>query len=203
VSDGGRWGAAERRTIETQVRAEVMLDGDGRAAVETGIGFFDHMLEQLARHSGFDIEVRANGDLRVDGHHTVEDVGLALGEALSSALGDRAGIRRFGWASVPMDEALVEVSLDVSGRPFVVHEVALPAGTTGDLDATLVEDFVRAFAIAGGLTVHVRSRSGRSVHHVVEAEFKAMARSLGDACARAAGGVPSTKGVIESGRRAE
>src|SRR5262249_8944190 len=132
-----------------------------------------------------------------DGHHTVEDVGLVLGGALSDALGDRAGIRRFAWASVPMDEALVEVSLDVSGRPFVVHEVDLPPGTTGTLDPGLVEDFVRALAAAAGLTLHVRSRSGRSVHHVIEAEFKALARALGDACARTgSGGVPSTKGRI-------
>ena len=169
-----RRGFEERRTSETQVRAEVVVDGDGRAFADTGIGFFDHMLGQLARHSGFDLEVRAVGDLEVDGHHTVEDVGLTIGRALSSALGDRAGIRRFGWASVPMDEALVEVSLDVSGRPFVVHEVALPAGTTGTFDPALVEDFVRALALA-----------------------------LGDACALAAGGrVPSTKGVLEPGRSA-
>jgi imidazoleglycerol-phosphate dehydratase len=188
---------AERKTAETEVRVTVVLDGEGRTSVETGIGFFDHMLEQLGRHSGFDLDVRAAGDLDVDGHHTVEDVGLVLGRALSDALGDRAGIRRFGWTSVPMDEALVEVSLDVSGRPFAVHEVDLPAGTTGTFDPRLVEDFVRALATAAGLTVHVRSRSGRSVHHVVEAEFKALARALGDACQLSgAGGVPSTKGRI-------
>jgi imidazoleglycerol-phosphate dehydratase len=192
-----RVGTAERNTAETEVRVTVDLDGAGRATADTGIGFFDHMLAQLARHSGFDLEVRAAGDLAVDGHHMVEDVGLALGEALSLALGDRAGIRRFGWASVPMDEALVEVSLDVSGRPFAVHEVELPRGTTGTFDPGLVEDFVRALATAAGLTVHVRSRSGRSVHHVVEAEFKALARALGDACAPSGvGGVPSTKGRI-------
>lgn len=200
MREGSRRGAAERRTAETQVLAEVTLDGDGRGAVETGIGFFDHMLEQLARHSGFDVEVRATGDLRVDAHHTVEDVGLTLGEALSAALGERAGIRRFGWASVPMDEALVEVSLDVSGRPFVVHEVDMPPGTTGDFDPALVEDFLRALSLTAGLTVHVRSRAGRSIHHVVEAEFKALARALGDACMRVGdGGVPSTKGAIDSG----
>jgi imidazoleglycerol-phosphate dehydratase len=192
-----RSATAERKTAETEVRVTVELDGRGVAVAETGIAFFDHMLQQLGRHSGFDLDVRAAGDLDVDGHHTVEDVGLVLGRALSEALGDRAGIRRFAWASVPMDEALVEVSLDVSGRPFVVHEVDLPAGATGTFDPCLVEDFVRALAQAAGLTLHVRSRSGRSVHHVIEAEFKALARALGDACAPSGGdGVPSTKGRI-------
>jgi imidazoleglycerol-phosphate dehydratase len=179
------------------VRVSIELDGTGTTTADTGIGFFDHMLGQLGRHSGFDIEVRATGDLEVDGHHTVEDVGLVLGAALSEALGDRAGIRRFGWASVPMDEALVEVSLDVSGRPFTVHEVDLPPGALGAFDPGLVEDFVRSLATSAGLTVHVRSRSGRSIHHVVEAEFKALARALGDACARTGTEVvPSTKGRI-------
>jgi imidazoleglycerol-phosphate dehydratase len=192
-----RSATAERKTAETDVRVKVGLDGEGIASAETGIPFFDHMLQQLGRHSGFDLDVRAAGDLDVDGHHTVEDVGLVLGRALSDALEDRAGIRRFGWASVPMDEALVEVSLDVSGRPFTVHEVDLPPGTTGTFDPGLVEDFVRALATAAGLTVHVRCRSGRSVHHVIEAEFKALARALGDACALSGpGGVPSTKGRV-------
>jgi imidazoleglycerol-phosphate dehydratase len=188
---------AERKTSETDVRASIELDGAGITTAETGIGFFDHMLAQLGRHSGFDLEVRAAGDLDVDGHHTVEDVGLVLGNALSDALGERAGIRRFGWASVPMDEALVEVSLDVSGRPYTVHEVELPPGSLGTFDPGLVEDFVRALATSAGLTVHVRSRAGRSVHHVIEAEFKALSRALGDACARTGTeGVPSTKGRI-------
>ena len=188
---------AERKTSETNVRVSVELDGAGITSADTGIGFFDHMLAQLGRHAGFDLEVRAAGDLDVDGHHTVEDVGLVLGNALSEALGDRAGIRRFGWASVPMDEALVEVSLDVSGRPYTVHEVELPTGSLGTFDPGLVEDFVRALATSAGLTVHVRSRAGRSIHHVVEAEFKALARALGDACARTGtDGVPSTKGRI-------
>ncbi len=188
---------AARKTSETDVRVSIELDGSGITTAETGIGFFDHMVAQFGRHSGFDLEVRATGDLDVDGHHTVEDVGLVLGRALSDALGDRAGIRRFGWASVPMDEALVEVSLDVSGRPYTVHEVELPPGSLGAFDPGLVEDFVRALATSGGLTVHVRSRAGRSIHHVVEAEFKALARALGDACARAGtDGVPSTKGRI-------
>jgi imidazoleglycerol-phosphate dehydratase len=188
---------AERKTSETDVRASIELDGAGITTAETGIGFFDHMLAQLGRHSGFDLEVRAAGDLDVDGHHTVEDVGLVLGNALSDALGDRAGLRRFGWASVPMDEALVEVSLDVSGRPYTVHEVELPPGSLGTFDPGLVEDFVRALATSAGLTVHVRSRAGRSIHHVIEAEFKALARALGDACARTGTeGVPSTKGRI-------
>ena len=188
---------AERKTAETEVRVSIDLDGTGTTTAETGVGFFDHMLAQLGRHAGFDIDVRATGDLEVDGHHTVEDVGLVLGRALSDALGDRAGIRRFGWASVPMDEALVEVSLDVSGRPFTVHEVELPPGALGAFDPGLVEDFVRALATSAGLTVHVRSRSGRSIHHVIEAEFKALARALGDACSlTGAARVPSTKGSI-------
>jgi imidazoleglycerol-phosphate dehydratase len=192
-----RFAEAERKTSETEVRVSIELEGTGSTVAETGIAFFDHMLAQLGRHAGFDIEVRATGDLEVDGHHTVEDVGLVLGRAMSDALGDRAGIRRFGWASVPMDEALVEVSLDVSGRPFTVHEIELPPGALGTFDPGLVEDFVRALATSAGLTVHVRSRSGRSIHHVVEAEFKALARALGDACARTdSGRVPSTKGRI-------
>src|SRR5207237_5362970 len=142
--------------------------------------------------------VQARGDLEVDAHHTVEDVGLALGDALAKALGEKAGIRRYGIGAAPMDEALVEVALDVSGRPFVVHDVDVPAETIGAYDTGLTEDFVRAFASAAGITLHVRLRSGRAPHHVVEAEFKAMARALGDACALTGrgGGAPSTKGTL-------
>ncbi|HEX9236272.1 MAG TPA: imidazoleglycerol-phosphate dehydratase, partial [Actinomycetota bacterium] len=156
-----------------------------------------HMLEQLGTHAGFDVDVRATGDLHVDAHHTVEDVGLVLGRAVAEALGDKAGIRRFGSVAVPLDEALVEVDLDLSGRPFVVHDVPVPAETIGSYDTGLTEDFVRAFATAAGITLHARLISGRSPHHVVEAEFKALARALGDACRlTGSGGAPSTKGVL-------
>jgi imidazoleglycerol-phosphate dehydratase len=192
-----RSSTVSRTTTETDVRVELTLDGRGSSEADTGLPFFDHMLQQLGKHAGWDLTVTSKGDLDVDGHHTVEDVGLALGQALAQALGDKAGIRRFGSIVVPLDEAAVEVSLDLSGRPFVLHEVDVPAETIGTFDTGLVEDFVRAFAQAAELTVHVRLRSGRSPHHVVEAEFKALAKALGDACARTGReGVPSTKGTL-------
>lgn len=192
-----RRASIERTTKETDVRIELTLDGTGTAAADTGLPFFDHMLQQLGTHAGWDLSVTCKGDLDVDGHHTVEDVGLAVGQALAEALGDKAGIRRFASIVVPLDEAAVEVALDLSGRAFVVHEVDVPAETIGTFDTGLVEDFVRAFAQAAELTLHVRLRSGRSPHHVVEAEFKALAKALGDACAiGATGGVPSTKGTL-------
>ena len=186
-----------RTTKETDVSVELALDGQGTSEADTGLPFFDHMLEQLGKHAGWDLSVASKGDLDVDGHHTVEDVGLALGQALAEALGDKAGIRRFASITVPLDEAAVEVALDLSGRNFVLHEVDVPAETIGTFDTGLVEDFVRAFAQAADLTVHVRLRSGRSAHHVVEAEFKALAKAIGDACAPTGrGGVPSTKGTL-------
>jgi imidazoleglycerol-phosphate dehydratase len=192
-----RTSTVARTTKETDVHVELALDGSGTAVADTGLPFFDHMLQQLGTHAGWDLSVTCKGDLDVDGHHTVEDVGLAMGQALAEALGDKAGIRRFASIVVPLDEAAVEVALDVSGRAFAVHEVDVPAETIGTFDTGLVEDFVRAFAQAAELTLHVRLRSGRSPHHVVEAEFKALARALGDACAvGAAGGVPSTKGTL-------
>lgn len=192
-----REATVERGTKETSVRVELRLDGSGTARAETGLPFFDHMLEQLGMHAGFDLSVRAAGDLEVDGHHTVEDVGIALGRALLEALGDKRGIRRFGSILVPLDEAAVEVALDLSGRPFVVHEVDVPAEMIGTFDTGLVEDFVRAFATEAGITLHVRLRAGRSPHHVVEAEFKAIARALGDAVAPTGrAGTPSTKGAL-------
>jgi imidazoleglycerol-phosphate dehydratase len=192
-----RTGRVERTTAETKVLVELDLDGTGRAEIGTGIGFFDHMLHQIARHGGFDLTVQTVGDLQVDPHHTMEDTALTLGAAFAEALGDKAGIRRFGSIVVPLDEAAVEVSLDLSGRPFVLHEVDVPAETIGTFDTGLVEDFVRAFAQAAELTVHVRLRSGRSPHHVVEAEFKALAKALGDASAPTGReGVPSTKGTL-------
>jgi imidazoleglycerol-phosphate dehydratase len=192
-----RRASIERTTKETDVRVELSLDGSGTAIADTGLPFFDHMLQQLGTHAGFDLTVTAKGDLEVDGHHTVEDVGLATGGALLEALGDKRGIRRFGSVRVPIDEALVDCALDLSGRPFVVHEVDVPAETIGTYDTGLTEDFVRALAAAALMTVHVRLVSGRSPHHVVEAEFKALARALGDACALTGRGTtPSTKGTL-------
>jgi imidazoleglycerol-phosphate dehydratase len=193
----GRVGAVARTTKETSVTVDLALDGGGVTDIETGLPFFDHMLQQLGKHAGWYLTVRSTGDLDVDGHHTVEDVGLAIGQAVAEALGDKAGIRRFGSIVVPLDEAAVEVALDVSGRNFVLHEVDVPAEMIGTFDTGLVEDFVRAFAQAADLTVHVRLRSGRSPHHVVEAEFKALAKALGDACAlTGTGDIPSTKGTL-------
>ena len=187
----------ERTTSETNVRVELRLDGSGEATADTGLPFFDHMLEQLGTHAGFDLSVTAKGDLDVDGHHTVEDVGLALGQALAEALGDKGGIRRFASITVPLDEAAVEVALDLSGRPFVVHDVDVPAEIIGTYDPGLTEDFVRAFAAATKMALHVRLVRGRSPHHVVEAEFKALARALGDACSwTGRGRTPSTKGTL-------
>ena len=186
----------ERSTKETNVRIELTLDGSGTATADTGLPFFDHMLQQLGTHGGFDLTVEAKGDLDVDGHHTVEDVGLALGQALREALGDKRGVRRFASITVPLDEAAVEVALDLSGRPFVVHEVDVPTETIGTFDSGLTEDFVRAFATAAEMTLHVRLVSGRSPHHVVEAEFKALATCLRWAVAVGDGDVPSTKGTL-------
>jgi imidazoleglycerol-phosphate dehydratase len=194
-----RFAEVERATRETSVRVSLDLDGEGQSEAATGIPFFDHMLEQLGKHAGFDLVVKAEGDLEVDTHHTVEDVGLCIGQALATALGDRAGVRRFGSVTVPLDETLVEVALDLSGRPHVEHDVAVPAEAIGSYDPRLTEDFVRAFASSAAMTVHVRLITGRSPHHIVEAEFKALARALGDAT-RVAGpidqGPPSTKSVL-------
>lgn len=186
-----------RATKETDVRVDLRLDGEGVATADTGLPFFDHMLQQLGTHAGWDLDVTCAGDLDIDGHHTVEDVGLALGQALAEALGNKKGIRRFASITVPLDEAAVEVSLDLSGRPFVLHDVDIPAETIGTFDTGLVEDFVRAFSTSASMTVHVRLKSGRSPHHVVEAEFKAMAKALGDACAPTGrASTPSTKGSL-------
>jgi imidazoleglycerol-phosphate dehydratase len=191
-----RSSTVERETKETSIRVELDLDGSGSASADTGLPFFDHMLQQLGAHAGFDLAVTAKGDLEIDGHHTVEDIGLALGTALKEALGDKAGIRRFASITVPLDEAAVEVALDLSGRAFVVHEVDVPAETIGTYDTGLTEDFVRAFATAAEMTLHVRLVNGRSPHHVVEAEFKALAKCLQAAVHVIGGGVPSTKGTL-------
>jgi imidazoleglycerol-phosphate dehydratase len=191
-----RRASVESSTKETNVRIELTLDGSGTATADTGLPFFDHMLQQLGTHGGFDLAVEAKGDLDVDGHHTVEDVGLALGQAVREALGDKRGVRRFASITVPLDEAAVEVALDLSGRPFVVHEVDVPAETIGTFDSGLTEDFVRAFATAAQMTLHVRLVRGRSPHHVVEAEFKALATCLRWAVGAGDGDVPSTKGTL-------
>lgn len=193
-----RRGESSRRTNETDVTAAVLLDGEGRATVATGIGFFDHMLHQLARHSGWDIELSCRGDLEVDAHHTVEDCGIALGQALSRALGDKAGIARYGSADVPMDEALARCAVDISGRPYLVCRAEFPVERVGGFDTQLVPEFFRALATHAGLTLHLEVAYGGNGHHVVEALFKAAARALG-AAARLdprVPGVPSTKGLL-------
>jgi len=186
-----------RATKETDLTVELALDGTGDAVADTGIPFFDHMLQQLGKHAGFDLSVTCKGDLEVDGHHTVEDCGIALGEALKRALGDKAGVRRFASIVVPLDEAAVEVALDLAGRTFVVYEVAVPYESIDGFDTGLLEDFVRAFAQSAELTIHAHLRYGRSPHHICEATFKGLAKALGDACAlTGSGGVPSTKGTL-------
>lgn len=187
-----------RETRETNISAELVLDGRGACEVSTGIGFLDHMLAQLAHHSGLSLRLSCQGDLHVDGHHTVEDVGIVLGMALKQALGDCAGIQRYGHAIVPMDESLVLCAVDISGRGLSVVDLPLPVERVGTLDAELVPEFFRAFAAHAGLTLHIRLITGANGHHIVEAAFKALARALGEAVALVAGreGVPSTKGVL-------
>lgn len=188
-----------RKTQETDVRVRIALDGAGRADVKTGIGFFDHMLEALARHSLYDLDVRAQGDLHVDAHHTVEDVGIVLGQAMAQALGDRSGIRRYGEATVPLDDALARVVVDVSGRPYVAYHAEPPTWQkVGDYDVALTPEFWRALATHAGLTLHVDLLRGQNAHHVVEAVFKAAAQALRRATDRDARvqGVPSTKGSL-------
>lgn len=186
----------DRETKETKVSLVLDIDGTGVASASTGIPFFDHMLEQLGKHGGFDLTVEAKGDLEVDLHHTVEDVGIALGECLAEALGDKAGVRRFASALVPLDEALVQVALDLSGRPFLVYDIDPVAEWIGTFDPQLCEEFWRAFTVAAGITLHLRSLTGRNGHHVIEASFKGVARSLRDAVRIEGTGVPSTKGVL-------
>jgi imidazoleglycerol-phosphate dehydratase len=192
----------DRRTKETSISLELAIDGQGNVEVATGVPFFDHMLSQLGRHGGFDLELKADGDVAVDTHHTVEDVGIVLGEALREALGDKAGVRRFGSVAVPLDETLIEVALDLSGRPFLVYEVdpgggaeAYPLGNP-PFDPQLAEEFWRAFATSAAITLHIRMRSGRNTHHILEACFKAVARALRDAVRVEGVGIPSTKGAL-------
>lgn len=198
---GVRRASRERATKETTVTVALDVDGGGPAPeVSTGLPFFDHMLAQLGRHAGFALRVEASGDLEVDAHHTVEDVGIVLGECLAEALGDKAGVRRFASIAVPLDEALVEVALDLSGRPFLAYDLPFPEQVaplgTPPFEPQLAEEFWRAFVTAGAITLHVRRRSGKNTHHVVEASFKGVARALRDAVRHEGGGVPSTKGTL-------
>ena len=186
----------QRTTKETKIDLTLEVDGTGDASATTGIPFFDHMLEQLGKHGGWDLELRAEGDLEIDTHHTIEDVGIVLGTALKEALGDKAGVRRFADALVPLDEALVQVALDLSGRPFLVYEVDPRSEWIGTFDPQLAEEFWRAFAFAAGITLHIRLQSGKNGHHLIEASFKGVARALRDAVRVEGGGVPSTKGSL-------
>ncbi len=194
----GRRARVERKTRETRVSVEIDLDGRGQASVETGVPFLDHMLDSLTRHSLFDLEVRASGDLEVDQHHTVEDVGLVLGQAFAHALGNKAGIRRFGQATVPLDEALISVVIDLSGRPYLVYELEPGQERVGDFDLGLVHDFMLAFVNEAKVNLHIDAIRGRNPHHMIEAAFKALARAL-EAATRIdprIEGVPSTKGAL-------
>jgi imidazoleglycerol-phosphate dehydratase len=185
-----------RETKETKIELALDVDGAGQARASTGIPFFDHMLEQLGKHGGWDLRIEAEGDLEIDTHHTIEDVGIVLGTAFKEALGDKAGVRRFASAVVPLDEALVQVALDLSGRPFLVYEVDPRSEWIGTFDPQLAEEFWRAFAFAAGITLHMRSLSGKNGHHIIEASFKGVARSLRDAVKIEGTGVPSTKGAL-------
>ncbi len=188
-----------RKTAETEIAVEIDLDGTGAYDNATGVGFFDHMLDQLARHSLIDIRVAAKGDLHIDDHHTVEDTGIALGQALAQALGDKRGIRRYGECHLPMDEALVRAALDLSGRPFLVWDVPMTAPKIGTFDTELVREFFQALATHGGITLHVSRLAGANSHHIAEAAFKAVARALRMAVEtdpRKADAIPSTKGTL-------
>jgi imidazoleglycerol-phosphate dehydratase len=188
-----------RETKETRISVTLLLDGAGLADVETGVGFFDHMLDQVARHSLIDLTIRAEGDLHIDQHHTVEDVGIAMGQALAEALGDKRGIARYADCLLPMDETLTRVALDVSGRPFLVFKVDFPTDKIGAFDVQLVREFFQAFAIHAGLTLHIETLHGANSHHIAESCFKGAARALGAAIAidpRQSQRVPSTKGAL-------
>jgi imidazoleglycerol-phosphate dehydratase len=194
-----RTATVKRKTSETDVTVTVNLDGTGQRAIHTGIGFYDHMLEQLARHGLFDLEITTVGDLHIDAHHTVEDTAIALGEAFRQALGDRAGITRYGHAYVPMDETLARVALDISGRPFLVWKVGFTQSRLGEMDTELFWHVFHSFAQAAGITLHAEALYGTNNHHIAEGLFKALARALKQAVAidpRQTGSVPSTKGTL-------
>ena len=190
-----RTSAIARETKETRITLALSLNG-GEVKIDTGIGFFDHMLTALAFYAGFGLELKAEGDLQVDGHHTVEDVGICLGQALKEALGDRKGIRRFASAYIPMDEALCRVALDISNRPFLVFDAEMPQSAMGAYDACLTEEFMRAFSMNSGITLHMTCLYGKNAHHITEALFKALGASLKEAVQISGEGVTSTKGVL-------
>jgi imidazoleglycerol-phosphate dehydratase len=196
MTEPARRAELRRETKETTVAVAVTIDGSGTTDVSTGIPFFDHMLEQLGKHAGFDLAIDAKGDLDVDLHHTVEDVGIVLGNALREALGDKRGVRRFANSLVPLDEALVEVAVDLSGRPFLVYAVDPISEWIGTFDPQLAEEFWKGFVDGARLTMHLRGISGKNGHHVIEASFKGVARALRDAVRVEGVGVPSTKGVL-------
>ena len=201
TATGGRTARVERNTKETQISATVTLDGDGQYTIATGIGFLDHMLEQLSRHSLIDLDVQATGDLHIDFHHTVEDSGYAVGAAVAQALGDRKGITRYGACLLPMDEALTRIALDLSGRPFLSWGVEFPTPKVGEFDTELFKEWFRAFAQASGATLHVDNLKGENSHHIAETCFKGLARALRQAVEidpRKADEVPSTKGALRS-----
>lgn len=188
----------KRQTAETDITATLSIDGVGKSNIVTGIGFFDHMLILFAKHGFFDLKLIVDGDLDVDGHHTVEDAGIVLGQALTKALGDKSGIKRYGTAFVPMDEALIMVSLDISGRPFLAFDVDIPSERIGNFDSELTEEFLRALAVHAGLTLHVKMLAGKNSHHIVEGVFKALGRALDEATRKDERivGVMSTKGML-------
>ena len=188
-----------RTTKETEINVSLAVDGNGVTDISTGIPFFDHMLDQLGRHSGFDLSVKAEGDLDIDAHHTVEDVGIAIGECFKQAIGDKAGVQRFATASCPLDEALVDVALDLSGRPFLYYEIDPPGQkilSDPPFDPQLVEEFWRAFVSSSDVTVHQVLVRGKNTHHIIESLFKSMARALSDAVRIRGNQIPSTKGVL-------
>lgn len=199
AQDMKRTGSVSRKTRETEIDVSITIDGTGASSMKTGVGFFDHMLDQLARHSLMDMTVKAKGDLHIDTHHTVEDCGWAIGSAFAQAIGDRSGINRYGSFYLPMDEALSRVAVDVSGRPFLVWQVELTSPKLGEMDTEVFREFFQAFSQAAGITLHVENLYGVNSHHVIESCFKALARALRIAVAidpREAGRVPSTKGVL-------
>lgn len=194
-----RQASITRTTKETDIFVEIDLDGEGRCEAQTGIGFFDHMLEQLARHGGLNLTVKAKGDLHIDDHHTVEDVGIALGQAVRAALGEMRGLTRYGEATIPMDEALTRTAIDISGRPFFIFEVTFAVDKIGTFDCQLVREFFQAFAMNAALTLHIDSLRGLNAHHIAEVTFKSVARALRLAIARdprLGDGLPTTKGKI-------
>ncbi|MDO5371227.1 imidazoleglycerol-phosphate dehydratase HisB [Paracoccus sp. (in: a-proteobacteria)] len=198
-TDISRRATITRKTAETDITVTVDLDGRGRSSSRTGVGFFDHMIDQLARHSLIDIDLQATGDLHIDDHHTVEDCGIALGQALAQALGTKRGIRRYGSFHLAMDDALIRAALDLSGRPFLVWNVPFPSATIGRFDTELVREFFQALSTHGGITLHVDRLHGLNAHHIAEATFKAVARALREAVEpdpRMAGELPSTKGAL-------